>query len=187
MVEQEGKRADARKKPRKLRYFFLDGQLTDDGPTIPLLYRSLHINRGLDKITTWCYPLEKRVVFTYSDVQRHKAPAYTTAETSKMLNRSRLSLELAIINGNIEEPQYTYGLNSAKNRYKYMWAERNILEAHAYFSTVHYGHPRKDGMVTPLKLPTVRELKAMIRQEELLYVRTTTGEFIPVWKAPDFD
>jgi hypothetical protein len=103
-----------------------------------------------------------------------------------MLNRERQALEWAILDGNIEEPQYTYGLNAEKRKYKYMWSEKNILEAHAFLSTVHRGRPRKDGRVTPAPLPTVRELRAMIRQEELLYVRTESGDFVPVWKAPDF-
>lgn len=103
-----------------------------------------------------------------------------------MLNRTRKTLEYAIMDGNVEAPQHTYRIGGTRDKYKYMWDEKHILEAHAYFSTVHYGHPRKDGRVTPLKLPTKRELRAMIRQEEVLYVKTAEG-FVPVWRAQDFD
>jgi hypothetical protein len=177
MASQEGNRENVRKKPGKLTYFYLNG----------LLHRSLHINRGADTITTWCYPLEKRVAYTYSDVKKRREPAYTTQEVAKMILRSRLTLEYAILDGSIESPQYTYGLNEHKRKFKYMWSEKNILEAHAYFSTVHRGRPRNDGLITPAPLPTVRELRALIRQEELLYVRLDNGEFVPVWRAPDFD
>jgi hypothetical protein len=177
MAEQKGNRAYARPKSRKLNYFYLNG----------LLHKSLHINRGADKITTWCYPLTKRVTYTYSAVKKQKEPAYTTKEVGQMLGRDRQVLEWAIIDGNIEEPQHTYGLNADKRKYKYMWSEKDILEAHAYLGTVHRGRPRKDGLVTSAPLPTVRELRAMIRQEELLYVKTESGEFVPVWRAPDFD
>lgn len=177
MATEDGNRKNGRRRSKRLNYFYLNG----------LLHKSLHINRGADQITTWCYPLSKRVAYTYSDVKKRKEPAYTTQEVGKMLNRGRLTLERAILDGDIEEPQYTYGLNEHKRKFKYMWSEDNILEAHAFLSTVHRGRPRKDGLVTPAKLPTVRELRAVIRQEEILYVRDNDGNFRPVWRAEDFD
>lgn len=169
-------RTAAGRKSKPLNYFYLNG----------LLHKRLHINLGADQITTWCYPLHKRVAYTYTDVKKRKDPAYTTQEAAKMLNRGRLTLERAILEGSITEPQYTYGLNERKKKFKYMWNEENILEAHAFLSTVHKGPPRKDGLITPMKLPTERELRAMIRQQEILY-RKVDGEFRPVWNAEDFD
>ena len=104
-----------------------------------------------------------------------------------MINRSRTRVEKAILDGNIEEPQYTYGLTEVKQKFQYMWDEKNILDAHRYFSTVHVGRPRNDGRTTPKRLPTVRELRAMIRQEKILYVENDDGEFVPVWRAAEFD
>ena len=104
-----------------------------------------------------------------------------------MLNRGHLALERAILNGNVSEPQFTYGLNEHKRKFKYMWHENNIMEAHAYFSTVHFGRPRKDGLVAPKPMPTVRELRALIRHEQVLYVRNDDDEFVPVWRAENFD
>lgn len=177
MAAKERDRTNARPKSRKLTYFYLNSNL----------HRSLHINRGADKIITWCYPEQRRVAYTYSDVKKRKEPAFTTKEVADMLMRSYKTIEYAIMEGSIEPPQYTYGLNEHKRKYKYMWDEKHILGAHAYFSTVHYGRPRADGLIIPMTLPTVRELRAMIRQEEPLYVKTAEGEFLPVWRAPDFD
>lgn len=187
MVEPSRDTFPKRKKSGKLRYFYLDGRLTDDGPVVPLLHRSLHIDRTNDKIITWCYPLHKRVVYTYSDTKKHREPAFTTKEAGAMLNRGHLALERAILNGNVTAPQYTYGLDENKRKFKYMWHERNIMEAHAYFSTVHFGRPRFDGMVIPKPMPTVRELRALIRHEQVLYVRNDKDEFVPVWRAENFD
>lgn len=170
---------------RPLNYFFLDGYLDDDGSVVPLLHKKLHINRGKDTITTWCYPLHKRVAYTYTHVKREMAPAFTTVEAATMLNRRRITLERAILNGDIESPQFTYGLDENKNKFKYMWHEKNILEMHAFLSTQHYGRPRKDGLITPQKLPTTRELRAIIRQSDILYVKVG-DEFKPVWQAEDF-
>jgi hypothetical protein len=177
VASNAGKKSGSSKKYRPLRYFYLNG----------LLHKSLHINRGADTITTWCYPQHKRVAYTYSDVKKRKEPAFSTAEVSKMLNRGRLTLEYAILEGNIPRPQHTYGIDEHKRMFQYLWSETDILEAHAYFSTVHKGRPRNDGLITPLRLPTLRELRAMIRQEEMLYVKGEDGEFRPVWKAEDFD
>lgn len=113
------------------------------------------------------------------------APAFTTVEAAKMLNRGRETLERAILNGDIEAPQFTYGIDEKKNKFKYMWNEQNIVEAHAFLSTQHQGRARNDGMITPKKLPTLRELRAIIRQKEILYVRVG-DEFRPVWDAEDF-
>lgn len=185
MAGTNGTAPNGSRKSGKLTYFFLDGEL--DGKVVPLLHKSLHINRGADKIITWCYPLERRVAYTYSETKKHRDPAFSTVETAKMLNRGRLALERAIINGDISRPQFTYGLNEHKRMFKYMWHESNIMEAHAFLSTVHFGRPRADGVVVPKRLPTARELRAMIRQEHILYVKGDDGEFKPVWLAPDFD
>ena len=181
MVNQHGASAPSTRRP--LNYFFLDGEL--DGKIKPLLHKKLHINRGQDKITTWCYPLHRRVAYTYTDVKRNMKPAFTTVEAATMLNRRRLTLERAILSGSIETPQFTYGIDENKNKFKYMWSEDNILEAHAFLSTQHVGPPRKDGLITPRKLPTARELRAIIRQRDILYIKVG-DEFRPVWDAEDF-
>lgn len=165
-----------RGKTRKLNYFYLDD----------MLHKSLHINRGADRIVAWCYPLTKRVAYTYSDVRRRMGQAFTSKEVGLMINRKRGTIEAAITNGNIEPPQFTYGLNEHKRKYKYMWSEKNVMELHAYLSTVHYGRPRNDGLVTPAPMPSARELRALMRQEQILHVKNDNGEFVPVWKSPDF-
>lgn len=183
MASEAGTSKNVRKKPRTLNYFYLDGEL--DGKMKPLLHKKLHINRGADTITAWCYPLYKRVTYTYSDVLRLKGPAFTTQETAKMLMRGRQTIERAIIAGDIAAPQMTYGLDENRNPFKYMWSERDILDAHAFLSTVSVGRPRKDGLPTPKRLPTVRELRAMMRDEEILYVKQGDS-FLPTWRAENF-
>lgn len=177
MATSTGAGKNARSKSGKLIYFYLNGNL----------HRSLHINRGADRITTWCYPEQRRVAYTYSDVKKRREPAYSTKEVAEMLMRTRKTIQYAIMDGKIEAPQFTYGIDENKKKFKYMWDEKHILAAHAWFCTVHFGRPRNDGQIIPAPLPTLRELRAMIRQEEPLYVKTATGEFLPVWRAPDFD
>lgn len=162
-----------KKKRRPLSYFYLNG----------LLHKSLHISRGADTITAWCYPEHRRIAYTYSDVLKRKENAFTTAEVCKMVQRRRGTVENAILEGHIEEPQSTYGLSSGI-KFKYMWAEKDIMALHAYLSTVHFGRPRKDGLITPMRLPTARELRAMVRHNEIMYVKRD-GKFIPTFDAED--
>lgn len=159
----------------KLEYFYLG----DD------LHRRLFINRGTDTIKAWNYPKEKMMVYVYSDVLKRQRRAFTTKEVGQMLNRGRRTLEYAIINGMIERPQVTYGIDENKRQYQYMWSEKDIMALHAYLSTVHLGRPRKDGEVVPMHLPTPRELRAMINDENVLYIKQG-DTFIPSWRAKDF-
>lgn len=178
MASKEGK--SPRRKSRTLNYFYLE--VADHGN---LLHKKLHINRAQDTITAWCYPLHKRVAYTYSDTLKRKGKAFSTVEVGKLINRSRVSIENAIIRGDLAPPQKTYGLNERKNGFAYYWSEKDVIAAHAYFSTVHRGRPRRDGLVTPGLMPTIRELRAMMRDEEILYVKQG-DTFLPTWKAEQF-
>lgn len=99
-----------------------------------------------------------------------------------MLNRTRESVEYQIIDGNIPAPQYTYTLDEREMKHKYMFSEEDVLRLHEYYSTLHFGRPRKDGCITPWPIPTAREVRAMMRQEVILYVKTEDG-FVPTWEA----
>lgn len=165
-------------KSKPLRYFYLD--VADHGL---LLHKKLQINRAKDIIVTWCYPLEKRVAYTYSDLRKRKQPAFSTKEVAAMMNRQPLALKRAMQRGDVEKPQFMYPLTDKTKRVRYFWSEPDIMKVHEYFSSVHFGRPRKDGMITSYKMPTAREVRAMIHQETVLYVRNDNGDFIPTWKA----
>lgn len=182
MASEKRRGKNERSNYRPLNYFYLDGKITGDGPTIPLLHKKLHINVSANVITAWCYPLGKRVAYTYSDVKLRKGPAFTTKEVQKLLDRGRTTIERAIDTGAIEPPQMTYGINAERRPYKYMWSEKDVIALHEYMLTVHYGRPRHDGLIAPKALPTMRELRALMRNEELLYIKDG-DEFKPVWRA----
>lgn len=101
------------------------------------------------------------------------------------MNRTSQSIEKAILRGDIPPPQMTYGLDEDENPYKYMWSEDDIFAAWNYYRQVHKGRPRADGLITPQHLPNARELRAMIRQETILYSKTEDGNFVPTWRAED--
>jgi hypothetical protein len=185
MANEERSGKNGRRKSKPVTYFYLTVP-TGEGKVETLLHTKLQINRGADTITTWCYPLHKRVTYTYSSVRKRMETAYPMRDACRLLNRRRHTLQNAILEGKIEPPQKTYALTPEKREYQYMWHEKDILAAHEYLSTVHVGRPRKDGLITPKRLPTRRELKAMMRNSEILYVKNENGEFIPTWDAPEF-
>lgn len=177
MATQTGKSERKRSQPLGT-YFILDGEV----------HRRLHIQPGADILTAWNYPRHKRMGYNYTEVKRRAEIAYTTKEVCKMINRTRPVLENAILDGNVPAPQKTYYLsgNGFKQLEWYRWGEKDIFAAWEYFCTVHRGRPRKDGLITPAPLPTAAELRAMIRQEIILYTKTEDGDFVPSWRAEGF-
>lgn len=173
MASQTGKRNGTRnKRPRLKKHFYLNGTL----------HKNLHINRGTDIITTWRYDVGKIVKYAYTDVLAKHRPAFTTKQAGLLLNRKRLALEKAILAGQFERPQFSYTIDENRRMIQYQWSEEDIIAAHQYFSSVHFGRPRKDGLVAPKAIPTLRELRAMMDDEEILYVRQG-DTFVPTWKA----
>lgn len=159
-----------------LNVFFLNG----------MLHRKLRIVRATDTIETWCYPENRRVAYTYSDVRKNYERAYSTKEVSEMISRSVRSIKQVLETGGIEQPHVMTSLTVNKTKHAYRWNEEDIMRLHTYYLNTHRGRPRKDGRITPQALPTARELRAMIRQEQVLYVRNEDGNFVPTWQAEDF-
>lgn len=162
------------KRPLLPTYFFLNDQI----------HRRLHISRGKDLLLAWNYPEGKRVRANYSTVINRHKKAFTTKQVCEMVNRGRLTIENAIIDGMIERPQHTYGLDEHRRIYQYMWREKDIMDLLEYLSSIHQGRPRKDGEITNNGLPTPRELRAMINDDHVLYVKQ--GEtYVPTWRAKE--
>lgn len=160
-------------KKKTILYFFLNGDL----------HKKLHIKRSADSIKAWNYPQARVMTYVYSDVRKMGQRAFSTMEVSQMINRSRRVIEEAILRGDIREPQSVYSLTGKPKRVAYKWREEDIMDLHAWLMTIHRGRPRLDGEIVPASnLPTARELRAMIRQETVLYVKQG-DKFVPTWKA----
>lgn len=166
-----GQKRKGSKRPR-LKYFFLDKQL----------HVKVVINRAKDTIVAWNYPEGKKKVYSYSWVLAKHERAWRTSEVIQMVGRGRMTIEKAMVNGDIERPQHTYSLDENRNMHMYMWHEDDIMALHEFLSTIHQGRPRADGLTVSWNLPTPRELRAMIRGESILYVKEG-DEYVPSWRA----
>lgn len=163
-----------KKKPKTkpLRYFFYRGDLC----------KKIHIHRPDDIITAWNYPKGRLEKYVYSDVRRSGEQAFSTNQVGQMIGRNQRTIKNMIAAGIIRKPQTTYGLDENRNEYAYYWCEKDIMDLHDALKSIHVGRPRIDGRITPKAMPTATELRAMIRQGTVFYVKVG-DEFIPTWRA----
>jgi hypothetical protein len=177
MVSKEGSKAGKTTKRPSLKYFFINNQI----------HQKLHIDRGKDKLSAWNYPEHKRVVYNYSWVLRHMKPAYPTSQVAKLLNRTVRSIQLYMAEGAIPDPPHTYDYtkDNPQKIAKYMWREEDIMAMHEYIATTkHQGRERLDGEMTNNTIPTPRELRALLAEDAVLYVKQG-DKFVPSWKAKE--
>lgn len=165
-----------RRSAKTLRYFFLNNEL----------HKTINIFRSEDLLITWNYPQHKRVAYVLSDCKLHMQRAYGINEVAEMFNRNRKSIFRYIYNGNIPAPQKSYPLHESSKEGKYFFSENDIFNLHDYLKTVYVGRPRKDGGRSVTDSPSKRELEAILRNDTILYIKTSDGEYAPVWKQPDW-
>jgi len=160
----------------RLRYFYLNGRL----------HKVLRRSRGEDLLVAWDYESGKRVAYSLAEVNKNKQHAYPISEVVKIIGKHEDTIKLHIYRGNLKAPQQVYSLNGKKTPGKYYWSEDDIRDMHDFFKTVHRGRPRGDGKITVGDMPSRAEIEAMMKQENILYVKNNEGEFVPVWKAPEW-
>lgn len=163
-------------KQRRVLYFYLNGDL----------HRSLHINRADDTIIAFNFREGKRVGYNYSDVRKNRMHAYSISEVAKLINRHVDTLKRHLRSGNIRKPQQAHAIDDKTKLSRYYFTEEDIREIREFFRTVHIGRPRNDGEVTASNIPSKAELEALLKNESVLYIKGKDGEFVPVWKAPEW-
>ncbi|CAB4185785.1 hypothetical protein UFOVP1119_121 [uncultured Caudovirales phage] len=161
---------------QKSRYFYLNDKL----------HKVLRRSRAEDLLIAWDYQASKRVAYSLTDVNKNKQHAYSISEVVKIIGRHEDTIKMHLYKGNLEYPQRVYSLNGNRTPGKYYWSEDDIRRMHDFFKTVHKGRPRLDGGITPLEMPSRAEVEAMMKQENILYVKNNDGEFVPVWKQPEW-
>jgi len=175
MGSKEGKGTRARKRNR-LRYFYLNGDL----------HKVLSINRAQDLVVSWHYKEGKRKAYVWSDARKRLGKAFPISQVSKMIQRHHVIIEKYILEGKIRPPERIYTLDEKRTPGKYMFSEKDVYELHDYLLTVHIGRPRKDGKITPGRMPSRAELRAMMTHDTTVYVKQEDGTFTPVWKEMDW-
>jgi hypothetical protein len=149
---------------KKFFYFFLNGKI----------HKVLKSSRAKDEIIAWCYPDKKRVMYSYSQVEKSMEKAYSIIEAGEILGRHRVTIEEYILQGKIKKPQKVYPISNPDSTWsRYMLSESDILDIHQFI--IDAGHIRD--------LPSRSELQALLKHNLILYTKTVDGSFVPVWKA----
>jgi hypothetical protein len=161
---------------KKFRHFYINNQL----------HRVLRQSRGEDLLIAWDYQLGKRVAYSLSDVKKNMQHAYPISEVVRIIGKHEDTIKRHLYAGNLKYPQQAYSLNGNKTPGKYYWSESDIRDMHNFFKTVHRGRPRSDGAITVGDMPSRAELEALMKQENVLYIKNDDGTFVPVWKQPEW-
>lgn len=178
MVDENrsGSRPRRRYRPPRVKYFYLNSEL----------HKTERVNNAQDLIWAWNYPMGKSVVYVWSDARKRMEKAFSITQVGRMIGRTRVTIEQIILDGKIKVPQRAYTLDERRKPGKYWFSERDVLGLHDYLLTVHIGRPRKDGQITPGKMPSKAELRAMMTHDTVMYVKSSDGEFVPVWKEVEW-
>lgn len=171
MVKRERKN-----KREGIKYFFLNGDH----------HRVLRISRAEDIVMAWNYNAGKRVTYPWSLTKKNMQKAFSIKEVCRIFQRDRLVIHDYIQQDKIKRPAQCYTIDSRRIPSKFLFSEDDMRELHSYLLTVHRGRPRNDGLITPSKLISRAELEAIMREERILYAKDGSGEYVPVWKQPDW-
>jgi hypothetical protein len=149
---------------KKFVYFFLNGKV----------HKVLRLSRAKVEVVAWSYLDNKRVMYSYAQVDKHMERAYGIVEVSKIIGRHRVTIEEYILQGKVKQPQKVYPISNPDSSWsKYMFSESDILDIHQFI--IDAGHIRD--------LPSRSELQAILKHNLILYTKTDDGKFVPVWKA----
>ena len=145
------------------------------------LHQIIHINIPADVVTTWNFIQNKLIRYPYKITKKHAQKAYLINEVGKMVDRHPERIRFAIKEGHIKRPQ------QSGPKGKFYFNDNDILDIQNYFANIHYGRPRNDGSITPLKRTvTKEEVDARLGRRDVLYVQNDKGEYIPVWRTVEF-
>ncbi len=159
-------RTNRNKSATKLSYFFLNNKI----------HKVLKLSRAKDELIAWCYPDKKRVLYSYSQVKKNMENAYSTKNVSDILGKHKVTIEDYILDGKIKRPHIVYPIgNPDSSWYKFMFSINDILDLHEFILESGYSN----------NMPSKNELLARLRHNMILYTKTTSGDFVPVWKAEE--
>jgi len=122
----------------------------------------LKLSRARDEVIAWSYLDKKRMLYSYSQVEKNMEKAYSVVEVSKILGRHRVTIEEYILQGKIKQPQRVYPISNPDSTWsKYMLSESDILDIHQFI--IDAGHIRE--------LPSRSELLRQKTENLYLYGR----------------
>lgn len=154
--------------------FFLNGDL----------HRIIRKSAAQNIVYAFNYKTNSVAKYTYKDYKSFKKKAYTISEVAKVLRRHVDRVRAAMSSGSVRKP---FLLPYEGRTGVYYFTEEDIYLYREYFASLHRGRPRQDGIVIPKDVPTEAEVDAILGKKPVLYIRTSNGEYVPVWRQEEFE
>lgn len=149
---------------KKFVYFFLNDKI----------HKVLRSSRAKDELVAWCYPDKKRVLYSFSEVKKYMQTAYSMREVCQILDKHKVTIEDYILDGKIKAPSKIYPIGNQESKWsKFMFSQKDILDIHSFILEAGYSK----------NLISKNELSALLKNNIILYTKTSEGNFVPVWKA----
>lgn len=159
----------------KTKFFYLNGKL----------HKILRLVKSQDLVECYIFSEKKRVLYSWTSVRKNKRPAWRRKDVARFLDRHPVMISKYLVLEVIPFPEMSHDLTTGVKG-DYYWSEDDILRLHDYLLTVHIGRPRADRQITPGKMPSRAELIALMRTDTNMYIRTSDGNYVPVWRAEEW-
>lgn len=134
-----------------------------------------------DILTAYNYTKRRREMLPYAYTRKIAERAYTLVEAGELMNRTKRSMKSVLLGGHVDPPQMTHTIDGKP--WKYLLSPDDVMRFWEHYSQTHYGHPRRDGAIGPLNLPTEREMRAKLRNKPIYYVTDEDGNRMPTWES----
>lgn len=143
--------------------------------------RVYHRDRSSGMITLYNVTQNKLMTILVEEWVKKRMNAYSVKDTAALINRNPKYIAECARRGIIPPPMGASEGGKRALRTRSYYSEDQVYELREIFSERRWGRPRKDGLKTNNKTPTVQELRRRMGVGILQYTRKEDGEFIPIW------
>lgn len=155
-------------------YQFIDG--------VP--HKVVYVHKAMDVLKAIRLTDNEPVQYMYSQARRHMQRAYSTGETAKIIGRAPATIRSDISKESFKKPFFlAQPRKDAPYFGRWLWREEDILNAHEFYAT---RRRNLDGEWCKSSVAPVTEVKAVIGGHKRIYVETDDGQYVPLWREPDF-
>jgi len=153
------------------RVFFLNGDLV----------RKYHINKSNGIMSVYNINKDRIESCLIADFKKNSERAYSVKDTATLVSRHQKHLYRLVTNGVIPPP-VAASLGAERSwRTRAYYSASMVKEIRDILASRHTGRPRKDGLISNNKTPTIQELTRRMGDGILTYTRTEDGNFVPIW------
>ena len=145
------------------------------------LHRVYHRNRAQGIITLYNMNQDKLVTVQVEEWVKKRQKAYNMRETGALVNRHPKYIPYLVRRGFIPPPIGAQPGGARAFRVRCYYSSDMVFEVRDILANRSWGYPRKDGLVTNNKTPTVQEVRRRMGSEMLQYTKDKDGKIVPIW------